>query len=183
MTRRLERDRDELGRPSNARPRDRLGRPLPRDSQPELTVEEFDLDDPEEALAKAIELWDEERFFEAHEVLEGVWHAAPEQDRRFWQGIIQIAVGCVHHQRGNVHGTIALLRKAVDKLSDYPDTHRGIDVAQLRRFGEDVADVVEEAQQILHISYPRFPAKTGGTGLSSAASGGAPPGESEGRRS
>ncbi|MDQ3932190.1 MAG: DUF309 domain-containing protein [Actinomycetota bacterium] len=160
--RRLKRDRDEFGRPSNARPRDRLGRPLARDAQPELTVEEFDLHDPHQALATAIELWNEERFFEAHEVLEDVWQAAPEEDRRFWQGIIQVAVGCVHHQRGNVHGTSALLHKAADKLADYPEVHHGVDVGQLRVFAENTAHVVEEAQEIIDIGYPQFPALPGG---------------------
>ncbi|MFN2555748.1 MAG: DUF309 domain-containing protein [Nitriliruptorales bacterium] len=158
VIRRLERDRDELGRPSNARPRDGLGRPLARDAEPELTLEEFDFHDPKEALGKAIELWNEERFFEAHEVLENVWQAAPEEDRRFWQGVIQVAVGCVHHQRGNIHGTIVLLRKAADKLADYPDIHNEVDVEQLRVFAEGVAAAVEEVQQILAIEYPRFPA-------------------------
>ncbi len=125
-------------------------------------MEEFDLHDPQEALAKAIELWNEQRFFEAHEVLEDVWQAAPDEDRLFWQGIIQVAVGCVHHQRGNVHGTAALLRKAADKLADYPDVHHGVDVVQLRVFAADAARAVEEAQEIMDIGYPEFPARPGG---------------------
>ncbi|HEX2027308.1 MAG TPA: DUF309 domain-containing protein [Nitriliruptorales bacterium] len=157
-----ERDRDERGRPANARPRDRLGRPLPRGARPELTIEEYSFDDPDQALAKARELWDEQRFFEAHEVLEDVWHAAPEEDRLFWQGVIQVAVGCCHHQRGNVHGTVALLRKAAAKLAAYPDVHHGIDVEQLRVFAEGAAAAVEEAQEIFDIGYPDLPTMASG---------------------
>jgi uncharacterized protein len=47
-----------------------------------------------------VALWDEQRFFEAHECLEHVWHAAPD-DRDLWQGVIQVAVAGVHLQRGN----------------------------------------------------------------------------------
>ncbi|MGH3440989.1 MAG: DUF309 domain-containing protein [Nitriliruptorales bacterium] len=155
--RRYERDRDDLGRPANARPRDRLGRPLPRDAAPGPVMEEFEFDDPEESLAKAVELWDEERFFEAHEVLEDVWHAAPEDERLFWQGVIQVAVGCCHHQRGNPTGSAALLRKAADKLSRYPDVHHGIDVEELRVFAEGAARVVEETDEVFDIGYPEFP--------------------------
>lgn len=125
-------------------------------------MEEFDFHDPQQALATAIELWNEQRFFEAHEVLEDVWQAAPEEDRLFWQGIIQVAVGCVHHQRANVHGTCALLRKAADKLADYPDLHHGVHVGQLRAFAESAARVVEEAQETTDIGYPQFPALAGG---------------------
>ncbi len=160
--RRLERDRDERGRPSNARPRDRLGRPLPRGATGVPTIEEFEPDDLEHALAIAVRLWDEERFFEAHEVLEEVWHAAPEEDRLFWQGVIQVAVASCHHQRGNVAGAVAMFRKAAAKLTGYPDVHHGVDVEQLRVFADGAADVVEETGEIFEIGYLEFPAMDGG---------------------
>lgn len=140
---------------SSTRPRDRLGRPLAWGATSE--VQEFDLEDPGRALAVAIDLWNQERFFEAHEVLEDVWNAAPDDDRLFWQGLIQVAVGCCHHQRGNVAGTVAILRKAATKLADYPDVHHGVDVEQLRVFAEGAAEAVEEAQEIFDIGYPEFP--------------------------
>ena len=155
--RRLPRDRDEQGRPVNARPRDEFGRPLPRGARPERTIERHVFSDPEDALAAGVRLWDEQRFFEAHEVLEDVWNAAPEEDRLFWQGIIQVAVGCTHHQRGNAVGCAALLRKAAAKLAQYPDVHHGVDVEELRVFALGAADVVELAG-VVEIGYPEFPA-------------------------
>lgn len=160
--RRIERDRDERGRPANARPRDRLGRPLPRDADPSETIEEFEPDDPDHALEIAVDLWSQHRFFEAHEVLEDVWNAAPEGDRLFWQGIIQVAVACCHHQRGNVVGCVALFRRAAEKLAGYPDVYRGVDVEQLRVFAEGAADAVEDAGEIFEIGYPDLPAMDGG---------------------
>lgn len=162
---RLERDRDEAGRPANARPRDRFGRPLPRGADPDVTVEEFEFDSLDEALAKAVELWQAERFFEAHEVLEDVWHAARQEDRLFWQGVIQVAVGCVHHQRGNPHGCVALWRKAAAKLEGYPDGHHGIGVDDLRAFAEGAADRVESADDLPPIGYPDLPTLDGGPWL------------------
>jgi uncharacterized protein len=120
-------------------------------------VEEFDIEDPDEALEVAPGLWDEERFFEAHEVLETVWHAAPQRDRLFWQGVIQVAVACCHHQRGNLAGSTALFRKAAAKLAGYPDVHHGIDVEQLRVASEGAADALELADAVIEIGYPRLP--------------------------
>ena len=159
--RRLPRDRDELGRPSNARPRDQFGRPLPYDARPERTIEQHAFDDPEDALAAGVRLWNEQRFFEAHEVLEDVWNAAPEEDRLFWQGIIQVAVGCTHHQRGNAVGCVTLLRKAAAKLEPYPDVHHGVDTEQLRVFALGAADGGDSAGCV-EIGYPEFPAMDGG---------------------
>lgn len=126
------RDRDEHGRPENARPRDRTGRPLPRDTDVrELTVE-IEPESVEDALEWGVRRWEQERFFEAHECLEHVWHWSVGADQAFWQGVIQVAVAQVHHQRGNPGGVVATCRKALGKLDGQPDRHHGIDVAGLR---------------------------------------------------
>lgn len=164
--RRHERERDEMGRPSNARPRDRLGRPLPRGTMDVALAEDHVAEDLEEALEIAVDLWDDERFFEAHELLEEVWHAAPEEDRLFWQGVIQVAVASCHHQRGNVAGAAAMFTKAADKLVGYPDVHHGIDVEQMRVFAQGAAEVIEETGEIFDIGYLEFPAMDDGPWVS-----------------
>lgn len=123
------RDRREDGRPEQARPRDRTGRPLPYGTSGVPLTEEHEPRDVEEALALGARLWDEQRFFEAHECLEHVWHAAPVEDTRLWQGVIQLAVAGVHLQRGNPAGARTLLERVEERLSAYPQEHRGVDVA------------------------------------------------------
>jgi uncharacterized protein len=156
------RDRREDGRPEQARPRDRTGRPLPYGTTDVPLTEDHDPVTVEEALALGVALWDEERFFEAHECLEAVWHAAPQADRDFWQGVIQVAVACVHHQRGNLDGAIALLGRARERLTPYPDVHRGVDVDQLRVFCDGAAAALEDAGEVVEVGLPRFPAMDGG---------------------
>lgn len=126
-----DRDRRPDGRPEQARPRDRTGRPLPYDTDETELIEEWEYDTVEEALELGVWLWNQQRFFESHECLEDVWHAAPEPDRGFWQGVIQVAVAAVHHQRGNPTGAAALLDRAGRRLEHYPSAHRGVDVHAL----------------------------------------------------
>ncbi|HEX9887944.1 MAG TPA: DUF309 domain-containing protein [Nitriliruptorales bacterium] len=161
-TQRFERDRDASGRPEQARPRDRAGRPLPYGTDEDELTEEWEYHTVEEALATGVELWDAQRYFEAHECLEDVWHQAPADDRRFWQGVIQVAVGCVHHQRERAAGAIRLWRRAAQKLAAYPDVHHGVDVEQLRMFAEAAADAVELAGFTVEVGYPEFPAMDDG---------------------
>jgi uncharacterized protein len=136
-----DRDRRADGRPENARPRDRTGRPLPYDTTETDLLEEWEYDTVEEALDLGIRLWNEQRLFESHECLEDVWHAAPDADRDFWQGVIQVAVAGVHHQRDNPTGAAALLDRARIKLERYPDTHRGVDVRRLCDHARRAADL------------------------------------------
>ncbi|MFO7959656.1 MAG: DUF309 domain-containing protein [Nitriliruptoraceae bacterium] len=122
------RDRRDDGRPEQARPRDRTGRPLPYGTTGVPLTEEHDPRDVEDALTLGIRLWGEQRYFEAHECLEHVWHAAPLEDADLWQSVIQIAVAGVHLQRGNPSGARALLVRSAERFSGYPEVHRGIDV-------------------------------------------------------
>jgi len=145
-----DRDRNAQGRPENARPRDRLGRPLRHDTDETLLAEEHAYETVEDALSTGVELWNEQRFFEAHECLEDVWHHATDDDRTFWQGVIQVAITCCHHQRGNDRGWQAMARKALDNLQSAPAIHRGIDVGRMRSF---LARALSGT-----LTYPRFPA-------------------------
>src|SRR5215469_2339586 len=139
------RDRDAAGRARNARPRDALGRPLPRDAPGEPPAADQALP-PALALAEAQRLLDAGRPFHAHEVLEAAWKTAPDADRDLWQGLAQIAVGLTHALRGNARGAAALLRRGVRRLDGYPD--RGphdVDVAGLRARCTELARLIESA--------------------------------------
>jgi hypothetical protein len=78
-----------------------------------------------------IDLFNREKFFDAHEVLEDVWRGAPEPERKFLQGLIQIAVAFHHHSRGNVVGCQSLLARGARNLSLYGSPYGGLAVAPL----------------------------------------------------
>jgi uncharacterized protein len=88
-------------------------------------------EDQPASLTAGVRLINAARFYEAHEVLEGVWRAAPEPERRFLQGLIQVAVAFHHHSRGNRIGFRSLLERAIRNLSSYPAQHEGLDLAAL----------------------------------------------------
>lgn len=153
-----DRDRREDGRPEQARPRDRTGRPLPYGTTGVPLAEDHAVDSVEEALALGVRLWDEGRLFESHECLEEVWHAAPESDRDLWQGVIQVAVAGVHCQRGNPSGAIAVLERAQERLSGYPAEHRGVDVEALRTVCAQNAAALRAGAAAEEVRVPAFPA-------------------------
>jgi hypothetical protein len=137
------RGRDEAGRPRNARPRDRLGRPLPPGSTGVNPVpDELDLP-PDEALDYAQRLLDEGRPFGAHEVLEAVWKAAlatESGEEALWRALAQIAVGVTHLERGNPTGARRLLERGAGGLAAYRGTMpHGIAVDRLAAESEDLA--------------------------------------------
>ncbi len=134
-----QRERDKQGRARNARPRDSLGRPLPRGAAGVARVPEDLVLPPLASLAEAQRLLDVGMPFHAHEVLEATWKAAPEQERDLWQGLAQLAVGYTHLLRGNPAGATTLLQRAHRRVSSYLDAPPyGVDVDGLLAWTERV---------------------------------------------
>jgi uncharacterized protein len=70
-------------------------------------------------------------FYEAHEVWEELWADYQGPSRRFYQGLIQVAV-CLHHfGNGNIRGAKKLYYSSRDYLKDYLPKHEGVDVEKL----------------------------------------------------
>jgi uncharacterized protein len=82
-------------------------------------------------LERGLELIDGGEYFEAHEVLEDLWRAAPTAERDFFQGLVHVAVAWHHAGRGNRPGYERQLAKAARRLAPYGPTHSGVDVEDL----------------------------------------------------
>ena len=100
---------------------------------------------PPESFQLGIQQFNQRQFYECHDTLEAIWIEAPEMDKRFYQGILQVAVACHHLSNLNIRGAIILLGEGVRRLSDYqPDYHK-VDVTQLL---EDSVSLLQTLQQL-----------------------------------
>jgi predicted metal-dependent hydrolase len=86
-------------------------------------------DDPR--FLKGIEEFNSQLFFECHETLEELWLEERGEDRKFYQGIIQIAAGYFKLQQGVPMGAIKLWRTGLEKLQLYRPVFYGINVDSL----------------------------------------------------
>jgi len=82
-------------------------------------------------LAEGLRLYEAGEFFTAHEAWESVWLKAPEPEKTFLQGIIQVTAAFHHLRNNNRLGTVLLLQAALRRLDLYPDSFGGISVAPL----------------------------------------------------
>ena len=125
------------------RPRDRLGRPLAWDATPELHLPDFDANSLEENHEAARAYVRDGGWFGAHEAWETAWkQARGTGDEEFFKGLSQMGAGYVHLLRGNAHGAVTLLERAVRRVRTYPDPHRGVPTGALVRRLQADADAV-----------------------------------------
>ena len=70
-------------------------------------------------------------FYEAHEVWEELWADYQGPSRKFYQGLIQVAV-CLHHfGNGNTRGAVKLYHSSRAYLEEYRPQHLGVDLDKL----------------------------------------------------
>jgi predicted metal-dependent hydrolase len=89
------------------------------------------MDDPtnsyEPRYLAGIVLFNRHDFFEAHEVWESLWQDCCGPERRFYQGLIQAAVGLLHFGNGNLRGAVKLYRSGRDYMERYGSPFLGLD--------------------------------------------------------
>jgi predicted metal-dependent hydrolase len=75
---------------------------------------------------EGVALFNGVRYWFAHEAWETLWRAAQDDERDFYQGLIQVAAGLLHLQRRNVRGARNKLSEGVARLQRYQPVHRGV---------------------------------------------------------
>jgi uncharacterized protein len=73
----------------------------------------------DERLDLGIRVFNEGRYFEAHDILEDCWQGYREPDRVLLQALIHAAVGFYHLDNGNLKGCRSQLLKACTKIRAY----------------------------------------------------------------
>ena len=100
-----------------------------------------------EIYDRGIRLFNREKFFEAHEAWEEIWHRAHEVDRRFLQGLIQAAAFLLKVQQDNVNGSKLLYGRTIDKLKAYRPGYWGLKVDRLLQELSQVREGLEGGEK------------------------------------
>lgn len=79
-------------------------------------------------------LFNEQKFYEAHDILEDLWlpdRHGPHGD--FYKGLIQLAGAFVHLQKNRLRPSASLFKLAQANLGKYPSPHEQLDLMEVHR--------------------------------------------------
>ena len=102
----------------------------------------------EQELRRGIDLFNRGEFFEAHEVLEDVWRAAPAGEKKFLQGLVQIAVAMHHHSTGNLVGMRSVMERGMNNLGGHAEGFCGINLEPLMKSLSQWREAMEAGQTL-----------------------------------
>jgi hypothetical protein len=86
----------------------------------------------QESISEAVNVFNEEKFWIAHEILESVWNQSKGQERDLLGGIILVCAGLVHYQKNEEDICISILGRASKKLADARGVYHRVDIDRLK---------------------------------------------------
>jgi uncharacterized protein len=103
-------------------------------------------------LPAAIELFNSGEFYACHDALEALWVDAPVDEKKFYQGLLQIAVACYHLGNKNWRGATVLLGEGRFRLMPYEPSFcpegqvLAVDVQRLRVDAQELLAALQAIQ-------------------------------------
>jgi predicted metal-dependent hydrolase len=102
---------------------------------------------PPQAFWQGVEQFNRQDFYACHDTLEALWMEALSPQKRFYQGVLQIAVACYHLGNLNWRGAVILLGEGIGRLGDYQPVYEGIDVEALILESRDLLRALQQSGQ------------------------------------
>ena len=97
------------------------------------------------------ERFNRQEYFEAHEVLEGLWLETRDERRDFYKGLIQTAAVFLKLKQSKPEPAARLATRALALLTRYEPRYEGLDVSAVTRLLRAVMDNALRAGHTPHL--------------------------------
>ena len=87
----------------------------------------------EKAISEGVDYFNNERFWECHEILEGVWKNCDGDEKFLVQGLILVAAALVHYQKDEDSICISIFNRALEKLENSNGQYYNIDIDKIKK--------------------------------------------------
>ena len=83
------------------------------------------------SLQEAIDLFNNQKWYEAHDAFEDIWNDLVGDERQIVQGILQVSVSQFHLSKGNLNGAMILLGEGLGRIKNKVSDDLEIDLLLL----------------------------------------------------
>ena len=91
-------------------------------------MELVDVESFEDNFVYALNLFNNQQWYEAHDAFEDIWNTLDGDERQIIQGILQVSVSQFHLSKGNLNGATILLGEGLGRIKSRTDIDLGIDL-------------------------------------------------------
>ena len=101
-------------------------------------MSEKDIKTSQDPLLLALNLYNNQKWYEAHDAFEDIWNTVDGDERQVIQGILQVSVSQFHLSKGNLNGATILLGEGLGRIKSRTNVNLGIDLEFFCRSLEDL---------------------------------------------
>jgi len=91
-----------------------------------------------DSLCTALSLFNNHKWYEAHDAFEEIWNSVNGDERQVIQGILQVSVSQFHLSKGNLNGATILLGEGLGRIKTRTKINLGIDLESFCRCLENL---------------------------------------------
>jgi predicted metal-dependent hydrolase len=103
-----------------------------------------------------VRLFNAGEWYGCHDGLEELWHETQGPMRPVLQGLLQIAVAELHHERGNRRGATVLMGEGLGRLDPCGDVALGIALEPLRACASERLLALQQERSLADLAPPRL---------------------------
>ena len=92
-------------------------------------MNDFGSNDFYNSLDEALDLFNNQKWYEAHDAFEEIWNGLYGDERQIIQGILQVSVSQFHLSKGNLNGAMILLGEGLGRIKSRVSVDLGLDLS------------------------------------------------------
>ena len=111
-------------------------------------MELVDVVSSEDNFVYALNLFNNQKWYEAHDAFEDIWNTLDGDERQIIQGILQVSVSQFHLSKGNYNGATILLGEGLGRIKNRTNINLGIDLETLCKCLEELLKKLQYGEEL-----------------------------------
>ncbi len=108
-----------------------------------INLEGFD-----DNFLNALNLFNNQKWYEAHDAFEDIWNTLYGDERQIIQGILQVSVSQFHLSKGNINGATILLGEGLGRIKNRTNINLGIDLQNFCKCLEELLRKLQYKEEL-----------------------------------
>ena len=102
----------------------------------------------EDVFLDALNLFNNQKWYEAHDAFEDIWNTVDGDERQIIQGILQVSVSQFHLSKGNLNGATILLGEGLGRIKNRTNINLGIDLESFCKCLEELLRKLQYREEL-----------------------------------
>ena len=111
-------------------------------------MSEVNINNMDDNFLNALNLFNNQKWYEAHDAFEDIWNILDGDERQVIQGILQVSVSQFHLSKGNLNGATILLGEGLGRIKNRTNINLGIDLVTFCQCLEDLLRKLQYKEEL-----------------------------------